>query len=636
MTFGVGGIALALIAAAVFDGGGSGNETLSSTGIAAILAALVVGLLALRGRLPVARIDRYGVAVIAGLGALTLWAGLSIGWSITGDTSWGWLNRGLVYLAFVLVGLAFGSLKSAGRYLAAALAVVIGAAVGWALLGVAIPSLFADGDRVARLREPVGYWNALALLADAGVVLGVWVWVAFPRGRVLGALLGYGSVVALLLTQSRAGLLAGLVMVAVWLWLSRDRVESGARLLIAAVPGLAVGAWAFTRTALVDVDVGRDARVDDGGLFAILFLFGALVVVAAAQLVLVRRVTDDRRDSLVRALRVAVVVVAVLSLGGLVAAVGNPVSWATHQLNGGECSNDPGRFAEFCDNNRLAWWGEATEIARDHPIGGSGAGTFRIARLAVRDDATPAPEPHSVPLQLLADLGVIGLALFAVVVVGVGVSAKRAVRREGGADRDAVVVLAIVALGYGLHALVDYDADFLAVTGPVLLVIGALLAVGQPTRRYHASPSAVAATIALSAAVVASLLLPSLASRAIDDTYRALDAGNLEAAASSARSARQLDPLGLEPIFAQASVSEDANDTTRARELYEEAVAKQPENPGSWLRLAWYLYATDPPDLCGAYAAFNAAYTLDPRSDRWQPGGSLDVARDAVNAGACE
>ncbi len=442
-TLGVGGTAVALIAAAVFHGGGSGNETLSSTGIAAVLAALVIGILALRGRLPVARIDRFGVAVIAGLGALTLWAGLSIGWSITGDTSWGWLNRGLVYFAFVLVGLAFGSLKSASRYLAAALAVVIGAAVGWALLGVAIPSLFADGDRVARLREPIGYWNALALLADAGVVLGVWVWGAFPRGRVLGALLGYGSVVALLLTQSRAGLLAGLVMVAVWLWLSRDRVESGARLLIAAVPGLAVGAWAFTRTALVDVDVGRDARVHDGRLFAILLVLGALVVVASAQLVLVGRVTDDRRDSLVRALRVAVVVVAVVSLGGLVAAVGNPVSWATHQLNGGECSNDPGRFAEFCDNNRLAWWGEATEIAGDHPLAGSGAGTFRVARLAVRDDATSAPEPHSVPLQLLADLGVIGLALLVVVVVGAAVSAsasdptrRRSRARRGRRPRD--------------------------------------------------------------------------------------------------------------------------------------------------------------------------------------------------------
>ena len=52
--------------------------------------------------------------------------------------------------------------------------VVVAAALAWALLGVAVPSLFEDGDRIARLREPVGYWNALALLADGGLALGLW------------------------------------------------------------------------------------------------------------------------------------------------------------------------------------------------------------------------------------------------------------------------------------------------------------------------------------------------------------------------------------------------------------------------------------------------------------------------------
>jgi hypothetical protein len=41
-------------------------------------------------------------------------------------------------------------------------------------------------------------------------------------------------------------------------------------------------------------------------------------------------------------------------------------------------------------------------------------------------------------------------------------------------------------------------------------------------------------------------------------------------------------------------------------------------------------------DSCGAYQALNRAYTLDPKSRRWTPGGPLDVARDAVNAGACK
>ena len=35
--------------------------------------------------------------------------------------------------------------------------------------------------------------------------------------------------------------------------------------------------------------------------------------------------------------------------------------------------------------------------------------------------------------------------------------------------------------------------------------------------------------------------------------------------------------------------------------------------------------------MCGAYVAFNAAYTLDPKSSLFPPGGALDQARDAVN-----
>ena len=253
----------------------------------------------------------------------------------------------------------------------------------------------------------------------------------------------------------------------------------------------------------------------------------------------------------------------------------------------------------------------------------------------MRDDATTVTEPHSVPLQVLADLGLVGFALLALAVVGTAVSARRAVGRARGGDRDAAVVLAAVALGYGLHALVDYDADFLAVTGPALLVVGALVATGRPLRAHLAGVTTAVVTIAAGAAVVLSLALPPLASRAVDETYRTLDS-DLQAASASARSARRLDPLGLEPIFAQASVADAAGDSTRARELYQEATAKQPRNPDAWLELALFLYLQEPPDYCGAYSAFNEAYTLDPKSSRWRPGGSLDVARDAVNDGACE
>ena len=64
--------------------------------------------------------------------------------------------------------------RFAARLGASLLALVTGVVLGWALLAKAIPALDPGGDRVARLREPVGYWNALALLADIAIVLGLW------------------------------------------------------------------------------------------------------------------------------------------------------------------------------------------------------------------------------------------------------------------------------------------------------------------------------------------------------------------------------------------------------------------------------------------------------------------------------
>jgi hypothetical protein len=40
-------------------------------------------------------------------------------------------------------------------------------------------------------------------------------------------------------------------------------------------------------------------------------------------------------------------------------------------------------------------------------------------------------------------------------------------------------------------------------------------------------------------------------------------------------------------------------------------------------------------NMCAAYEFLNNAYTRDPNGQQWETGGPLDVARDAVNDGAC-
>ncbi len=326
-------------------------------------------------------------------------------------------------LAFGVVGLAAAARPGRPvRTLALLLAAALGAVLVWALLGKAIPSLGPDdAGRVARLKGSIGYWNALALLADAALGLGLWLVVSLRDrfGRPAGALLLYAATLVLLLTQSRAGVVAALLVVALALRLSENWVEAALVALLAVVPAVPISGWAFTRSALVSDGGAHAQRVSDGSWLGVLMVVGAVAVLGLVVRVPVGELVASRRREVVRGLAWAIAILAVVGLLGLVASVGNPISWATHQLTTqGEVTNGPGHLGTLETNNRTVWWGEAWQVFRAHPAGGTGARTFEIARKRFRADASNVTEPHSVPLQLLADSGLPGFLFGLALVVG--------------------------------------------------------------------------------------------------------------------------------------------------------------------------------------------------------------------------
>jgi len=627
-------VAAVLVGWAFFDGGASGSGATAQLGIAALVAAAAVLVAWAFGGVALPRLDRAGLVASGAAVGLVAWGGLTIWWSIAGDNSWDALAKGLVVLAFGVVGLATGAGSGHPlRTLALVLTALLGAVFAWALLGKAVPALGPDdAGRVARLKGAIGYWNALALLADAALGLGLWIVVAFRDriGRGAGALLLFGATVVLLLTQSRAGVLAAVAVVALGLVLSDAPVEAALLGVLATAPAVAVSAWAFTRPALVEDGGARADRVSDGRVLGALLVVGAVVSLALVLLVPVARLVETRRRAVVRGLVGAAAVVAVIGVSGLVLAVGNPISWAGDQLSGtGEVVNDPGRLGSLETNNRTVWWGEAWQVFRANPAGGTGARTFEIARKRFRDNAENVSEPHSVPLQLLADGGVPAFALGAAFVVALALGLRASLRRLGGGERSAAVGLLALPLAFALHSLVDYDLDFMAVAAPAALVSAALLGSGRPAAVARSRAFVSIGAVLAAGVAIWVLAAPALSGRAVDRAYREVDAGDLTAAATSARRAQTLDPLALDPLYARATVASAAGDDAAAAGFYEQATRLQPENPDSWYQLGVFRQTLG--DQCGAYYAFNAAYTLDPHSSLFFPGGPLDTARDAVN-----
>jgi tetratricopeptide (TPR) repeat protein len=215
-------------------------------------------------------------------------------------------------------------------------------------------------------------------------------------------------------------------------------------------------------------------------------------------------------------------------------------------------------------------------------------------------------------------------------VIAVALGLRAAVRRLEPGERAAAVGLVGLPLAFGLHALLDYDLDFLAVAAPAALVSAALLGAGRPVVVVRSRALVAASAVAGALAAVWVLAAPALSSRAVDRAYRQADAGHLGAAASSARRAQSLNPLSPEPLYARATVASLAGDNAAAERFYEQATRLQPENPDTWYELGLFRQLALG-NQCGAYFALNAAYTLDPKSSLFAPGGALDIARAAVN-----
>ncbi len=617
----------ALLFVAVFFGDGTSDGRLFWLGAFAVLGVIVL----LGWSVPVPR--GVGVACLALLGALALWVGLTMAWSVAPDLSWDAFNRLLVYLAFALLGVLATQVPQPARTIAAGLALLLGLVLCWALLGKVIPSLFPDGARVARLRNPIGYWNSLALAAATAVPLALWL--ASARGhvrwlRTAGVLLLYVAELAVVLTYSRAGIAVAALAALGWVWVSRDRLESLVALAVATPVAGLVALWASSRPALTDDLQAYADRVTDGAWFGVLLAAGAATAAGAAYWLAGRALSDRERTVWTRRLGWLAGIVALAAVAIVLAVKGGAILDEFRGTGGKEVSQNPTRLAELSSSNRWRWWQEAWSLWKDAPLAGKGAATFEVARRDIRQGSITTTEPHNVALQFLAETGIIGFLLL-LGAIGTGATAAVcAVRRAEGGERAAAAALALGVGAYILHGLVDIDWEFVAVTAPAFFVLGALIGLGARRRARVSRPVWALAGMA-GLGVLYSLVAPYSSARLVDSAYSQLASDRSEAALSDARAAHTLNPLATDPLYALGDAEAARHDEEAALRYYRQAVDLQPENSSTWYALGSYEFFT------GRYKEalhdLDRVYGLDPYGPAGRPGGLLDQARAKVLAG---
>jgi O-antigen ligase/polysaccharide polymerase Wzy-like membrane protein len=546
------GAALALTAAVCFFD----SRTLPWIGAAAVLLAAV--LVAARGLPP-------GSVLLLPLAALAVWCAASVAWSIEPDRSWDYADRTFVYLAFALVGIHLAGKTSE---LALGLAAVLGAVCVWALAGKVLPWLYEDYGRISRLRGPIGYWNALALLGDIALPLGLWL---ATRRRAAGTLLVYGWAVAIALTYSRGGVAVAVLVVGAWLVLSGFWLRGLATLVAAGVPAAGVIALAFTLRGITSDGTSHATRVRDGLVFGAALLAGGIAAGALS------RIPPPEPVPAVRRAAIAFVIV-VAAVAFLVGGFHARTWWdqftapATAQL-----SNSGSRLAEAGSNHRWVWWQEAWRGLQHHRLAGTGAGSFEFTNLRYRTTTVDrTTEPHNLPVQFLSETGVIGLALFLL--------ATLVLLRRPRRLTDPETALALALPAYFLHGLLDMDWDYAAVTAPVFLIAGALVA-RRLERRRGSFPAALAAA-GLALAALSSLFAVWLGNRW---TGQALDAlgTNPAHAAALAKRARSVQPLSIDPLYYEALAEQLQGPSHYGATLglLQKATRLQPDNAEAWFRL---------------------------------------------------
>jgi hypothetical protein len=576
----------------------------------AAAAGWVVGLWPARRIAREARLVGWLLAAFAG------WTLLSAAWAPSAERAVAEFDRVVLYLGlFVLVSVAATVVERVRILDGVALGIV---AVG--LLSLAsrfFPRVVSSADAQTllpaahtRLNYPLGYWNGLGILLA----------LAFPLLLRLGcargataAALAVGVVPALsaaiYLTASRGGAGAAAVGAGAFVVLVGRRIQALAVALVAAGgSAVAVGALHAHR-ALVDPPLGHSAPGTQGRDAALVLLAVCAatgLVAAALRLAGLDRVTLGRNAG--RALALALVAAAVVAL---VAA--HPLRRAHAFAQAPSSGNDDfvqSHLLSSSGSGRWQFWTAAADAFRTQPLRGRGAGSYETWWAQHGSLSDFVRNAHSLYLEVLAELGIVGLILLGgALVVGLGAGARRIRARP--AERELQAALVAALLAFALAAAVDWIWQLAAVGAIGIAFLALVLADGEA--RPRRSPSWTRVAVGAAALVlVAAQAVPLLAGLRLDRSQAAVRRGDTQAALTAALDARDIEPWAASPYLQLALVTEQAGEPAVAHAWIERALARDATDWRLWLVKA--RLETRLGHVRAAAASLARATALDPRS----------------------
>ena len=614
-----------------YDRGGFALSARATTAIVAWWAVLLgIGL----GVWPRARVPRAAWIVAGLLAAFAVWTFASIWWAKSPEEAFVEFNRGTMYFAILLIAVFAGTRGNMRRW-ADGLAGAVAAIAVVALVSRLFPSTFSlQGfptflpGAATRLSFPIGYWNGLGIFV--GFAYPLWLGLVLRATRwwtrVL-ALMPFPSLAAVVyLTSSRGGVAAACVGAIVFLATTTRRWKAVGALLASAGGSAAAISVLLPRHELVDGPLRSHEAALQGheSFFLIVAVsFGAGVLYAVGH-----RVFAGLSPSPVfgRALLAAVLLALVAT-----AFAGHPAERfeTFKQLPGPTSSGETGfvrsHLLSGSGSGRWQFWTAALHEWESAPVVGRGAGSYQAWWAEHASFSYFVRNAHSLYLEVLGELGVVGFLLLGATFAYGGIVAVRNTLRRAGDERLVAASLLGVVFAFYVGAGIDWIWQLTALSAIGLVSLGLLIGPagssvelrpirGEQTGRGARLPRfAVGATVlALGWVVMCAQAIPWLTDLQIKASAAAVDQNEGTSALRHALDAKNLQPWAASPYLQLALVQEQLRDLKAARMWIGEAIERNPIDWRLWLVSA--RIETKANDISAARRSLRRAKALNPRS----------------------
>ena len=593
---------------------------------------VLVGLAA--ALLPRAPLARSAWASIVLLGAFLLWTHLATGWSSSSERTLAEAGRIATYLGVLVLGLGLIRRTTAPVVLGA-LATAITLVSALAVLSRLQPGWFpADSARrfyaTQRLSYPFDYADGVGEFAALGLPL-LLLGATSARAlltRVLAAMGLPVVVLCLALTVSRGGILAAVVGVLVLFAIVPDRLARlGTALVATAGSAIAVVAL-LDRQGVRNDFLGPAPAGQRHSMLLILVLVCLGVGLVQTGLIALERRGRGVRLPAAQRRRLGQVFAALLGLlvvTGIVIAIASGVDhrlWTDFKRPiPATSSNQYLRLLSVAGSHRYQYWQVAIHAFRSHPWDGIGAGTYEFYWAAHNSLAEFVRNAHSLYIETLAELGIVGALLITAFLLLVLVAGARRAWAADATVRPAVATATAAFAAFCAAAAFDWVWQIGVI--PMVAMLLAAVALGgdaEAGMRSQTEPGTgrrnrIVGRVALAAVALVSawvVLVPLATTVAVRSSQAAVGRGDIRGALADAATAQAIEPGAASPALQRALILEQLGDVRGALATVTLAERRERDNWRIWLVASRIATEADRPGL--ALADYRRAKALNPTS----------------------